>query len=209
MEQERIPRPGDIYRHYSNKLYQIITLAMHTKSNELLVVYQALYDDFRVYARPLASFNSEIDKEKHPQAMQKYKFELVKSADIAWKNYKEFADIKPVLAGPSHIEPKSADMSDENNAVREYESSDIKQDNRQDFSDMEAASVLLNFLEADSFSKKLDIVLSGKKHLNDRLINDMSVALDCTVEDGPLDERIESLVNCLQALCRFENKRLR
>ena len=70
-------------------------------------------------------------------------------------------------------------------------------------------SVLMEFLDAESYYKKLEIVTLNKIHLDDRLINDMAVSLDCTVEEGPIDDRIESLIYCLQALCRFENKRLR
>lgn len=71
------PRVSDIYRHFKGNLYQIVAVAEHTETGEQMVVYQALYGDFRIYTRPLKMFMEPVDKVKYPNVSQKMRFELI------------------------------------------------------------------------------------------------------------------------------------
>jgi len=68
---------GQTYRHFKGNLYKILAIAVHTETDESLVIYQALYGAQTVYARPQVMFLEDIDLAKYPQAEQKYRFELV------------------------------------------------------------------------------------------------------------------------------------
>lgn len=273
MNQDRIPRPGEIYRHFKNRLYQILTVAIHSETGERMVVYQALYGDFKAYVRPLTMFISEVDLEKYPNVKQKYRFErvdleeLVASADsntsdtVFYKNVDADLDDSAIHSNCEHkkdtvfhtsIETqmqkkktmnqdedlllselshkleqelmihtegydKSVDKNSRNqNAERNETTGDnqindiIRIPNSKEYiTNEESNEVLFEFLDAKTYQDKLTILTHKKKYISDKIVNDMAVSLDCTVPEGTLEDKINSLVYCLQTLARFENKRFR
>jgi len=49
------------YQHYKGKFYQVIGVATHSETLEILVVYQKLYDDNSLWVRPLAMFIENVE----------------------------------------------------------------------------------------------------------------------------------------------------
>ena len=55
-------RPGR-YRHFKGKEYELICTARHSETEELMVVYRALYGEGGVWVRPASMWNEEIERD--------------------------------------------------------------------------------------------------------------------------------------------------
>ena len=63
-----------IHKHYKGNLYKVLGFAKHSETEEDLVIYMALYDDYSGWARPRHMWNEIVEKDG-----KKYKrFKLIK-----------------------------------------------------------------------------------------------------------------------------------
>lgn len=51
------------YRHYKGNDYEVLGVARHSETEELLVVYRCLYGDHSLWVRPLAMFLESVEVE--------------------------------------------------------------------------------------------------------------------------------------------------
>lgn len=188
-----IPLPGQIYRHFKGNLYRIVTLAEHSETGEKLVVYQALYGDYAVYARPLSMFMERLDKEKYPDAAAEFRFELQNE----------------LIAAPSDKATELAESGKQRKEafketqVQETEAAKEAQE------ELNIDPLVLEFLDAGSYEERLNILSALHHRITDDMINTMAMAVDVEIEEGDVEERFEELRTCLLTFEKYECNRLR
>jgi len=54
------PRPG-LYRHFKGDRYELLSIARHSETEELLAVYRSVKDRETIWVRPLEMFTGMVD----------------------------------------------------------------------------------------------------------------------------------------------------
>lgn len=188
------PKPGEFYRHFKDKMYQIIAVAVHSETKEKLVIYQALYGEYGVYARPLDMFMSEVDKEKYPDAAQKYRFEKIENIGELSKN-----------SSSSNCENEESLYTDEKNISDKVLKDNIQSDKASNI----GKNYFIEFLEADSFSDKREIILANREFISDRELDTMYEIYGLKRQNIDKDIDIADLIGYLDMQQQYEGKRLR
>lgn len=188
-----IPKAQEIYKHFKGNLYQIVAVATHTENEEQLVIYQAMYGDFKIYARPLHMFASKVDKEKYPEVTQEYRFELQGSVGAC---------------SVAVQEETAADSAGKVDALTEevYKMESISKS--QDSEEPQIDPMVLEFLDAGSHEERLNILAALHHRITDSMLATMAIASDIELSEGSTQEKYEELKNCLLTLDKYEIQRL-
>ena len=186
-----IPRPQEIYKHFKGNLYQIVAIAEHSETGEQLVVYQALYGDFKTYARPLSMFTSMVDHSKYPDVTQQFRFELQGPE----------CDRQLAQSAASTIQPQTVNSQQPMPEALWPENSPEEE--------LTLDPMVLEFLDADTYEQRLNILAGLHHRITDEMITTMAIACDIEVNDGQLEERYDALKNCLLTLEKYECNRMR
>lgn len=194
----QIPQAGEIYQHFKGKLYRIVALATHTETGEQLVIYQALYGEFQVFARPLSMFLEKVDAKKYPDAAGKNRFMRIPMAEAA-------AVPQPVPAPSENpVEPRPSAMPSESTV----ESRAVAASSENSV-EPQPDPGLLAFLDADSYEEKLEVFASLEGKVDLHMLNAIAASLDLELSEGSLEEQYDTLKSCLMTLERYECNRLR
>jgi hypothetical protein len=210
---ERVPRPGELYRHFKNGMYQVVTIAKHTETGEDLVIYQALYGDYRVYARPLAMFVSEVDHEKYPQVKQRYRFEKVEplAAETAHPGQMDTAGCHGTEESKSSAMPVT-ETTDATGGTSSGTATgntpagtaSVSAAAPADTGDYAVNPKLMEFLDADTFEEKYNILVSMRDVITDKMIDDIAVVMDVVIPEGDLFRRYDDLKHAIQTRQKYE-----
>ncbi|WP_444888461.1 DUF1653 domain-containing protein [Microbulbifer sp. JMSA008] len=76
-------KPG-LYRHYKGNLYEVLHTAIHSETEELLVIYRALYGNYIASARPYAMFSDTVseDGKTFPRFKLEKAFEMMDNTHV-------------------------------------------------------------------------------------------------------------------------------
>ena len=209
MEKRHIPVAGEFYRHFKGNLYQIIGVARHSETMEQMVVYQALYGDFKVFARPLSMFMSEVDKEKYPDVTQKMRFEPVKQmvelvADSTNQNFQIQEEKSEVQAKTAieeiSIEQPKFEITDETSS----EPSNVGAEEE----NVNIDPLLEAYLDTDSYREKLNILHGLQHRITEHMLNTMAIVIDFELPEGDVQTKYDALNDCLLTKEKYECNRI-
>lgn len=192
----REPKPYEIFTHFKGNKYQVLAIATHSETGEKYIVYQAMYGDFQNYVRPYDMFMSEVDHEKYPEVNCRYRFYREDEAE-EWVPQSEKQPVKETeLCGGNEEKDPAENAPD---AYKEQESVDA--------SEWNIDPLVLDFLDADTYDARMNILAELHPRVTDDMINTMAVAIDVEIDEGPIEKRYEELKHCMLTRERYERSR--
>lgn len=204
MKNRSLPRAEDIYKHFKGNLYQILTVGTHTETKEELVVYRALYGDFKTYIRPLSMFMEEVDKVKYPNCKEVYRFTRINEDEFPSEPEEKEAlhlqnisekEAKRKEDSPSEAFPKEEKVT----PASPYSANDEEK----------AMQLFMEFLDESSFDKKRNILRAISPIATDHIINSMAASLDLVPSGISKDHDLKMISDYISARIHFDGSRLR
>lgn len=212
-----IPKPHEIYKHFKGNLYQVVTIAEHSETGEQLVIYQALYGDFKTYARPLVMFTGEVDRQRYPEVTQRFRFELqgtdadrqIRETEAAAVEHPVSTQTTVIASQPAAQATPIVAQNIAAQATATAAQTTIAPVSPAEDEEPALDPLVLEFLDADSYEEKLNILAGLHHRITNEMITTMAISCDIEVNDGEPEERYEELKNCLLTMEKFECNRLR
>ena len=204
------PKPQEIYRHFKGNIYQVLTTAIHSETREEMVVYQALYGDYKVYVRPLDMFMSEVDREKYPDVTQKMRFERINPTDAGNDDKVVRPAAASVAASSTASKPVRLEL-DEKNLKKDYSSSSevMSKTVDEEASELNLDPLVIQFMDADLAVEKGEILSKLRPIITNDMIDIMALSVGVVINEGDVYDRYNDLRNCLATMEKYESTRLR
>ena len=227
MENRKLPVIGGFYRHFKGKLYQVLHVAVHADTGEPLVIYQALYGSFQVYARPLEDFMGEVDRKRYPDAAQASRFVQVDPASgkcgEAWQEEQavpEPEERRPGTAPRPEIggrrlgtapRPEIGERRPGAAPRPEIEEREPHARLREEEETPQGvAPKLLEFLDEETYQGKLRIFseIMDEELADAHMLNAIAASMDLSLGDESREEQCAIILDNLKTRERYECTRL-
>ena len=173
-------RPGVKFISPKNgEKYQIITLAREKTSGEKMIVYQQLFEPFATYVESAKDFYNRMKRND-------------KNKDVSQQDRET---IRETISGRETNRETITDRETNRETMKkETEEPEIHPEFRR-------------FLDARSNTERIEILRGMRNIVDDTMINSMAVIMDMEIEDGPIGERFDELLECMQMKRQYEIER--
>ena len=202
-ENRQTPVAGQIYKHFKGNLYKVLAVAVHTESEEKLVVYQSVENPDRVFARPLEMFMSDIDRFRYPLIRAKYRFTLVSEPEeeTNGEETKEEETKEETL----NEDTKEEDVKDEETEEQSDDDSAVYKDNGELVIDPYVERVL----DEKEFSKKIEFFEMLRGKCTEDMLTTIAISLDIQLQEGSIEDKYSQILRTLKMHEKYETSRLR
>lgn len=193
--EQNMPIPGTRYFDREKRQYQLMLVADHSKTNEKMAVYQALFGGFEYFTEPLGIFMTEKTEVSS---------EIGRTGGSKWS--------RPAVLQTEAANPVQDPIAKTENQKLKTEDSSVcqpVQPHHQTLEEEMANPILLEFLDAETLEEKYQVIKSLGNSITNRLIDDFSVVLDLVIPDGSLDSRYMQLLSSVRTMQKFETNRFR
>lgn len=196
------PKPFEVYRHFKGNNYQILAVAKDSEDGHLIVVYQALYGSYEVYARDLTQFMSPVDHVKYPDVTAQYRFTRIEpTSETGSRNNCEAADKQ--IKGISGTAGKPISSSN----IEEVADTISTKNSEPEVSSYQMDPMVEAFLDADTYEEKINILAGLKNRITDEMLQIMAVTMDIELNSESTQDRYRELMSCLSIKEKFEVER--
>lgn len=204
-EKKLQPQPGTIWTCSGDgKKYQAIAWATDRESGKDMLIYQQLFEPFTVFAETKEHFFGEdLGEERHFEA----------AGNLAQRDKDaNCSAVSRTMRETENVSQKPCETK--NVSQKPRETKNVSQDARETKivsqtaeEEPEIHPEFRRFLDAKSHSERIEILKGMRNIVDDTMINSMAVIMDMEIKDGPVAERFDELLECMQMKGQYEIER--
>lgn len=175
------------YHDKEGRLVQVLSQAVMRESGRPVVLYQELFGS---YLRKVEFRDIFLD------SMRVFDGEFPQGADLVSKNQVKDSGEKKAFGTAENAKTVHAMEAESTEGTDGTERGTPQE-------------LLMAFLDAQTYSEKLEVLYQMKDCVTDYLIDTIALSLDMEIPQGVLEDRYQKLIRSLQTVIKYETNRLR